>query len=368
MKQLIIFCCLFLSVQFSLFSQADTEFWFAVPYVTKYHAGGKPAYLRISAKSATTVQISQPANNTPQAFDTVFNMPANTTVSIDLTSYLGILTDSFPNQKGDNAIYIKSTNLISAYYEFSANTNAEVFVLKGNENALGTEFYTPFQNTWDTDQNPEYKSPADPGWYRGDAHSTIDIVATEDNTQITIIPKANGVDNINNAITQRPAGVAYTVSLNRGQTYTLQAATISKMDHLFGTHITTNNKKIAVTIKDDTVKEGEGIPGRVAGDLIGTLDYGYDLIGDQIVPTNIVGADYIVLKGFTGFNKTGVKDKVFIIVTENNTKLTVNGVSQPSVYQKGDTVSFKTGILGDAVYISARDAGNANVKKNIYVY
>ena len=50
------------------------------------------------------------------------------------------------------------------------------FLLKGN-NALGTEFYTPFQNLL----NSQFSQ----------SKAGIDIVATEDNTIVEIIPTQN---------------------------------------------------------------------------------------------------------------------------------------------------------------------------------
>ena len=61
--------------------------------------------------------------------------------------------------------------------------------------------------------------------------SLIGIVATEDNTTITIVPSSNAGS--------RTAGVSYTINLNRGQTYQLQAPGAN--NDLTGTIVTSNN-------------------------------------------------------------------------------------------------------------------------------
>ena len=72
----------------SIFSQTDTEFWFAAPEITIDHGefpGGEPIYFRVSALDlASTVRIYQPAR--PAGLDTTFFVPANSTVSINVTS------------------------------------------------------------------------------------------------------------------------------------------------------------------------------------------------------------------------------------------------------------------------------------------
>ena len=71
------------------------------------------------------------------------------------------------NQILNYGIYISSTAPITAYYEEASTNNPDLISLKG-KNALGTEFYTPFQNLL----NSQYSQ----------SKAGIDIVASEDNT------------------------------------------------------------------------------------------------------------------------------------------------------------------------------------------
>ncbi len=153
---------------------------------------------------------------------------------------------------------------------------------------MGTEFYTPFQNFTKN----------------GVGYSSFDIVATEDNTIVTITPSNN--------IVGYPANTTFTINLNKGQTYSATARSQLANLHLGGSHIT-SNKPIAVTIKDDSIS------GARWGGCI-------DLAGDQIVPVNKIGTEYIVMKGFLNFNI----EKVFILAVNDNTELFIDGSLTPS--------------------------------------
>ena len=182
-------------------------------------------------------------------------------------------------------IKITSTSLIQAYYEVnpSNNLNPDIYALKG-ANALGTAFYVPFQNYLN---NGYTQSPAG-----------FDIVATEDNTTIEITPRK--------PIVGHPQNVTFTITLDAGETWSGRATSTAASQHPFGT-VVNSDKPIAITISDDSLN---GTP------------YGgcADLFGDQIVPVEIVGTEYIAIKG----NLNG-PDKVFFIPTEPNTTISVNG-------------------------------------------
>jgi len=190
------------------FSQTDVEFWFVAPEITSGHpssgGGGEPVYFRVSALDLDAeVRIYQPAN--PAGLDTTFTVPANSTVSINATPW--ILNDDLENKPANvilnKGVHIVSDNLITAYYDEDEYYNQDIFALKG-DNALGYEFYTPFNSHWGNGTA-----------YRPRAYSAIDIVATVDNTVITITPTAN--------IVGHPAGVPFNITLNRGETFSCQA-------------------------------------------------------------------------------------------------------------------------------------------------
>lgn len=265
-------------------AQTDTEFWFAAPEVSSTH-GDSPIYLRMSAQNLeANILVSIPAN--PAFIPITLTVPSNTTQTIDLTPFLSFLENDISNTVLSKGLFIQSNNPISAYYEVSAPNNPDIFALKGG-NALGTDFYTPFQNSFNN------------GNFTVQPYSSFDIVATENNTTVSITPSV--------AIDGHAANVTFTINLNRGETYSCRAAGILSSDHATGSKIT-SNLPICVTIKDDSM----------------AYESCRDLWGDQVIPTNLVGKEYIVMRGFLNNN-----EYAFILATEDATDIFIAGSSTP---------------------------------------
>jgi gliding motility-associated-like protein len=295
-----------LSVQ-QLSAQTDTEFWFVAPEITSGH-GDSPIVLRVSANELPAdIVLSQPATN---AFTPiVLTIPAGTTQTIDLTPFKDLLENQPPDQVLDKGLLLQSSVPVTAYYEVNYSNNPEIFALKGT-NALGTEFYTPFSTNYDN------------GIFTPAARSGFEIVATEDSTTITITPTANLIGH--------PAGVPFSINLNRGQSYSLVAESASGALHPAGTHIT-SNKPIAVTLKDDSA----------------TFQGCRDLLGDQLVPVSMVGTDYIVMKGF--LNPGG--DRAYVLATADSTEIFIDGSLTPiDTLNSGE--QFIVDIVNSSVFIS----------------
>lgn len=348
MKRKLFIIFLLNSLFFSeLFAQTDTSFWFAVPKVTISHCqsgtcpGAKPVYIRLASMGLpATVTISQPAN--PLFKPKVINMAANSAATMDMTPYLEMFQDSVAGTVLNHGLHISSTNLITAYWEEDEYWNPDIFSLKG-KNSLGTEFYTPFQNLWSN------------GVYTPDLpYSAFDIVATQDNTTITITPTAN-------LASGQKAGVPFTIHLNKGQTYSCKAASQSAAGHLGGSHIV-SDKPIAVTVKDDSVSAGN----------CGCRD----LEGDQIVPAAILGRQYIIMRGrvnLTDCNQDPVEgtrtgERAFIVATQPNTTISfyyTNNTTSTRILDLSTTITnagqeYAYEIKNNAVYVMA--------DKPIYVY
>ena len=210
------------------------------------------------------------------------------------------------------------TNLITVYYDEDEYWNMDIFSLKG-ANALGLEFYTPFNSVWRN------------GVYNPLPYSSIDIVATEDNTQITITPTAD--------IVGHAAGVTFSITLNKGETYSCLATTQAAAGHLGGSHIV-STKPIAVTLKDDSLwAQPQGCK---------------DLVGDQTIPIinangdRLVGHEYIVMRGKINLinpnaippDPDGVPtgERIFIMATEANTEVFIDGVSFTTLSTPGEQI------------------------------
>ncbi|MGB3162639.1 MAG: gliding motility-associated C-terminal domain-containing protein [Chitinophagaceae bacterium] len=275
----------------SLFSaaQTDTAFWFAAPDISSDFSYDRPVMLRITSYSQPcVVTVFQPANGgmPPQTI----TLAPNSTQTVNLTTWLANIECGPGNIIQNNGLKIVSDNKISVYYEVNVNgPNPEIFALKGR-NALGNQFYISSQYLLSNSST-----------YTPRPYSSFNIVATEDNTQVTIVPTQN--------ITGHAANITFTISLNKGQTYAAIASSQAAAAHLQGSSVS-STKPIAITLSDD---------------LLSGAEYGgicADMAGDQTVPITITGNEYIAFKS----NLNSPFDKLYITATQNGTTITQDAV------------------------------------------
>ncbi|HEX8549387.1 MAG TPA: IgGFc-binding protein, partial [Cytophagaceae bacterium] len=296
-------------------AQIDTAFWLAVPQVGVHgNQNSELVFSNMDKTNAASVTISCPSSATPLL--KTISIPVGGSVRVDMNQYYGrglnagetpgTLYNLEANQINNNGLYIKASTNITAFYELGRDipgqkqgNNIEIFSLKGG-NALGTDFMLPFQNQYET-------------WDTFLSYSSANIVATENGTIITITPTRNAVGH--------PAGVPFNITLNRGQTYSLRAEGLNPQDHLTGSTIS-SNKPIAVTLVDDSLQ--------TTGDNYGNGSGGIDMVGDQIVPLNVLGKEYIVSRGLAGDNN-GDRNRIFILPTQASTNITISEVGFPDV-------------------------------------
>jgi len=268
----------------SLFGQQDTAFWFAAPEISSAE-GDTPIKLRLlSYTSPATVTISQPANVlfTP----IVVNLGVNSNDSVDLTPFLASVESPGADVASNNGLKITSTSNITAYYELSAAGNKELFSLKGSK-GLGTEFYTPFQSYWDN----SVVAPA--------TFSSIDIIASEDNTTVLLTPRTDIVGHL--------SGVTYSITLQKGETYSARDINVTASTTLAGS-IVAADKPIAVTLFSGALSN------------VGCSSS----MGDQISSSQYAGTDFIIHKGNT------VGDRVYILATQNATFIDIDNSTTTS--------------------------------------
>ena len=277
----ILLLIIWLSLSLGCVAQTDTEFWFAAPDLEVNHAQQPIRFCVVSYEVATTVVFEQPANAfyTPQTF----HLEANDCYVYDVSDIIWIVETQPYNTVLDYGFHIHSDAPVSIYYE-SDNNNSEIYSLKGR-NALGTNFVVPTQYTF----NNYYSSTC----------SRVEVVASEDNTEVTFVPSVPIKD-------FGQPGVPITVHLNRGQSYAIEAAGSQGSAHLRNTRIT-STKPIAVNSSDDSVTLGEH----------------YDLVGDQIVPVDLLGTDYIAIWN------NNPDEYLYFFPTEDNTHIYINGGDVP---------------------------------------
>lgn len=279
-------------------AQVGTEFWLAPPEATSGHVTDQPILLRIATgDAAATVTISMPAQPLFNGgSDIVVNVAANSAASVDLSSDKELLETKPMDAVLNTGLKIESDAPITVYYEINTQFNPDIWALKG-PNSLGTEFYAPFQQRW---RNGNY-SPVP--W------TSFDIVATEDATTVLIFPSKD-------LFGGRPAFTSYTITLNEGETYSGGVISTNGADNPSGS-IILSDKPIAVSTKDDSVWP------QPAGCR--------DMNGDQLVPVNIVGREYIVVKGGLTIN-----EYAYVTATQNNTEVYVDGVLEATLFN-GET-------------------------------
>jgi gliding motility-associated-like protein len=291
MKRLL-FVGLLICITSLLKAQSDTAFWFAAPDLNGNIASGpnadRPIFLRISASTAdANIIISQPAN--PNFIPITRTIAANTSQSIDLTAFIDLIEHGTVNGVLSNGLLIRSTAAVSCYYDIVNGRNGDIFALKGR-NALGKKFTVPFQMEFNNRTNATEATT-----------NTNDfvIVATEDNTLVTILSK--------NDLVGHAAGSSHQINLNRGQTYMCRAATNLPFNRPGGT-IVTATKPISISVKEDLLQ----YPGAGCADSA----------GDQLISDELAGNEFIVVKGRFSNNNP---DYFYIFATENGTSVRING-------------------------------------------
>ena len=354
-KKLILLFLLFTFT--SLYAQVDREFWFTIPKENNSHGSINTANdvsLKITAQAvAANVTVSMPLNGTFTT-QTVY-VPAGTTKVVVLaTSFAqfgtiyanpGPLAGKPADGYTNNGLHIVSDNDITVYYDYNNTYNRDLWSLKG-KNALGTEFYTPFQNIW-------YNGGTS---YRN-AYSDINIVATTNGTVVKITPTANTMGGW-------VAGNTYTITLNAGQTYSVVAASQKGPAHLIGTHIT-STQPIAVTVNDDSDKVG------------GSANTCLDINGDQLVSVNIIGSKYLVMCGVrsvlgsgpsTARQDTTRGEQVFVVSTHAGTVVTYQDRKGNLLRTSPTMVAGGNDYLSPNIGDTLQDAIFINSNYPIYVY
>jgi gliding motility-associated-like protein len=300
----------------ALVAQIDTEFWFVAPNLTEAH-GDAPVIMRFTAfEKPANVIISQPANRAWQPI--TLQVFAGQSRSIDLTVHLSLLENTPAFTPLNKGLHIQSDQPVTAYYEVNHMFNPDIFALKGR-NALGTDFLIPAQNYW---SNVDNLSPP--------AKTAFDIVATHDHTRVTITPAVR--------VGGHQEGLPFDVILHRGQSYSVEAPSIYRSDQLTGSRVVAN-QPVAITLKHDSKLNG----------------ICWDLGGDQLVPIDVLGNEYIVVKGFLEGG-----DHVFVMATEDNTRITISGGRE----MNSSEVALRSGEM----YRFNLLAPAAHIKSNAPVY
>lgn len=270
-------------------SNKGTEFWTAFMSHNNGTTGasGASMILYITSDISTTGSV-EIGGTLLQNFIVTAN--AVTFIKIPASAYLngfGKFTNS--------GIHITSVKPIAVYAHIYASSVSGATLLLP-VNAMGKDYislnYT--QNSNATKVNP--------------AFSTFNIIATEDNTSVSITPSTQLLDGT-------LAGAAYTVSLNKGQVY--QGLALKDLTGTKIQSISTNSgtcKKIAVFSGSSRIGIG-----------CDTTVFSSDNLFQQVYPTSTWGKNYIAAP-----LAARPFDVYRIVLSKPNTTVTLNGTQIPA--------------------------------------
>ncbi|MCH2229568.1 MAG: PKD domain-containing protein [Crocinitomicaceae bacterium] len=322
LKYIVVILFLFKISFTSVNAQIDTVFWFAAPWVTPDHDGNTQMAFRVSTfNNPTNVRIQLPA----LGYDTTFLVPANSLADVPMSHKVLDIESKPADVILTSGFKITSDEKITVVYDFISDlinitpgtpNNPETYSLKG-QNGMGVEFVTPFQTIWN---NRDLTNDRNGDGVVTDPRQFFSVVATEDNTTIYIKPNCDVVGH--------PADITYSVVLPlAGNVYTCEnvVMTTSNPGSSLSGSIVFSDKPVSITVNDDSVNPSGG------GGC-------FDLMGDQIVPTDVIGNDYIINKGFLN---TGSNESIFIIAAENFTTVTIDdGVATTQLMNQGETIQY----------------------------
>ncbi len=304
MKKLLLFLLftLFLVSSFSVFAQdpcirtsEGREFW--VGFLDHDGTTGIDTKLYVTSRVAATGTVSATAGTVVVQN---INVPANGSQQINLTPTSDYLVNAaqLPQNKG---VFVSVSDPISLYALNRKLNSADVALIFPLE-ALGTEYYT--------------MSFTPNGW-----GSVFLIVATEDNTAISVTPSRN-------TSTGSPANTPIDITLNRGQTYLVRSSGTNGSNSDLTGSLISSDKPIAV------------FSGNVRVNIDGnSSDHAYEQIpsintwGRNFVTVPSVRENPAVLRSYDYFR---------IMAQADGTVVTISGQPAPITLNRGEYHTFST--------------------------
>jgi RHS repeat-associated protein len=252
-----------------LAGSSGTDFWTAYPQNFTEIFGGPPRFFSvfISASQTTSGSIIAPGIGLAAAF----YVQGGTSVTVPVPNTLEIPVVEGTTNLG---VHIQALGAVSVVVMQYAPKTSDAYLALPND-VLGTQYLVMS--------------------YPGFNDSEFDVVATQDQTHVTITPSATTAT--------RPAGVPYTVTLNAGQVYQLISA--SNGD-LTGTSIT-SDQPIDVLSGSRATQVPNGFPH-------------VNFLVEQIPPIADWGQHF-----FTVPSATRSADVYRVLASADNTHVTING-------------------------------------------
>ncbi|WP_405210777.1 IgGFc-binding protein [Dokdonia sp. Asnod2-E02] len=304
--------------------------YFSTPYDNPATATTDPIVITISLGNGTVLGTQTISAGAPASF----NIGANI-----------LITNTELNQAlSTKGIVVSSTELFytSLRVQSSSGNHSGYLTGKGAD-ALGSRFRVGLS---------QLNSNA------GNHSFFTSIMAQEDNTVVTISEYDNDLVFEPNITTDSPL----VINLNAGESYTITG---------YSSLVNTANAEgfIGALIQSDDAHPIVVNVGNLnSNEPTSNIANGSDIMMDQIVPENLVGSEYMLVRG----NGNDLLERVLVVITQDNTDLYINGSATPN---------FTLGTAGDYIFIDQAnlflpDDGSAHrnmfieasESKGIYVY
>ncbi|MDR1680422.1 MAG: gliding motility-associated C-terminal domain-containing protein [Prevotellaceae bacterium] len=264
-----------------------------------YQSAYNPPQTRLIMTAAETTPGT--ITNPRAGWSQTFTVPANTVIQVTVP-----LTQAY-NTSGetvsDLGLLVTSAKKISLYASNSESTSSDATNVLPVE-ALGDEYYS-------VSYNGHRLNTATPEEFM--------IVATEDNTLITIVPR-NQTGGVGGTTPGKAAGNPFNIRLQKGQTYLVKSYLNSANDPELGPYFCLSisgsyiksNKLIAVFAGHKRANIG----------CTGVTSSTRDNLFQQLAPLRLWGTHYAVTSASL------VRDKYRIVAAYDNTVFSINGTPQ----------------------------------------
>lgn len=341
MKKFLLSFLLLLVTINPLLAQRDTEHWFAPMAARSTNISSPQQALYFSTDSTTPFPVEIYSNNTLLGTVTVSKGDPQT-FTIPLGSIITSNTSELftPVNKG---LYTKGTKPYFVTFRFSVLSHGEILTSKGKA-GIGKKFYAVVSPI----ENPVVA-----------LNFTTGIMATEDNTQVTVsdysadVIFSNGWTGVTNP--------TLTFTLNKGQSYIIEGVgdKAGNKEGFIGAKIEAD-KPISVT--------NGNFNGQFAIIPAGGFFDGADIVMDQSVPTDRLGNEFVLVKGNGDISER--MEDALIVATEGGTQVYINNSPTP-VVTLSEGESYRVNKLSNTNYINqGNNHYNMYIKttKNVYVY